>query len=70
MRFKRTIPHIGDTKVVRKFLWWPIRLTYRSPCREVVETRWLEWATIEYRFTSPTNDVYRWNAEWLPVRFL
>lgn len=65
MRYiRKNKPVLGDRKTVRKFLWLPVTIG--------LETRWLEYATMEmeYRyFHSPvleskaTVKVYWWKPE-------
>ncbi len=54
---------LGDTKIVRKFLWFPTRSL------DTNETRWLERATVEYKYTrlyyEGTTDKF-----WVPIRFI
>jgi|WetSurMetagenome_2_1015567.scaffolds.fasta_scaffold06573_4 hypothetical protein len=61
MRWKR--PKIGDIKVIRRFLFFPLKL--QSLKTQNVETRWLEWAMIEYRwevdYREPKQRPY-----WIP----
>lgn len=59
MRFKKTCPRHGDTKIVWKFLWLPMTLLDR----DVYETRWLERAAVEYVY----DERY---AQWRPMRFV
>lgn len=48
-------PVSGETKIVKKFLWLPLEIDF--------ETRWLEEATIKYRYCDIDQD-------WLPIEFL
>lgn len=48
----------GDKKIVKKFLLLPFTINY--------ETRWLETATIEYRYSEYMNGY----SAWTPIRFL
>jgi hypothetical protein len=41
MKWKRERPQVGDTKDVKRFLWFP--QCFSEECR------WLEFATIRYR---------------------
>ncbi len=56
MKFKlKPIPNKGDTRIIRKYAWLPIKID--------LEIRWLEWVSIEqiccyYRANSAKN--YSW----------
>ena len=54
----------GDLRTKRRFLWWPT--TIRG------ETRWWEWATIEYKwvydFFGRLSSVREW--AWEKIRFI
>lgn len=59
MRFyEKNKPKEGDTRIVEKFLWFPIWANK--------EWRWLESAKILYQYYSRgpgEDDFNRWNAE-------
>lgn len=55
MKFQHT--HVGDTKITKKFLWFPVRIDH--------ETRWLEYATIRWRYANLWTENF-----WEPVEFL
>lgn len=58
MRWKKRIrPVPGDRKFARKFLWFPVS--------RGGETRWLEFAYVEYWYRR--NDRYEW---WDIKRFI
>ena len=48
-------PTYGDIKIVKKFLFLPLTISF--------ETRWLEEVTIEYIFKP-------YSKTWCPLRFL
>jgi len=60
MRFVKKVHADGERKTVREFLWVPVRIG--------LETRWLERATIEYRYFRG-NDLFDYSA-WEPVKFI
>lgn len=47
-------PQIGDRKIVRKFLFWPI--TLEVGLTGMLETRWLERAVVVQRGESAAPD--------------
>lgn len=55
---------VGDTKTITKFLLIP--RTLKSSKSNHYETRWLEYATIEYVWTFVSDDGFYWEA----VRFV
>lgn len=55
MKFKFKIPKMGDTKIVRKFLFFPIFMHN--------EVRWLEYATVKYELQDGSKvGSISWNA--------
>lgn len=55
MRWKNRIyPKVGDIKIVRKFLWFPVSIDG--------ETRWLEYAYVAYRYRCYDNNCW-WGAD-------
>lgn len=61
MRFKKNIPIEGIRKTVTKFLWFPVAINFIDHW----DIRWLEKATIEYRYTRCWGDCW-----WIPYRFI
>ena len=59
MRFKHDTPTLWARKRTKKFLWLPLRLKY--------ETRWLEFAEIEYKAKTREDIDYFY---WEPVEFV
>ncbi len=60
MRHIKSIkPLHQERKIVRKFLWFPTTLQR--------ETRWLEYANVELKYSTDTN---RWNCGWCPDAFV
>ena len=57
MKFIEHIPKIGEKKTITKFLWFPVIINYIDH----YEIRWLEKATIEYKFQR---------LDWIPYRFI
>lgn len=51
-------PEDGDVKIKRKFLI--------IPCGFDNETRWLEWATVKYRYDKSSP----FSIGWYPIEFL
>ena len=67
MRRIKNVPVDGEEKYVTKFLWFPFTIIKHVPpsanySDRVSETRWLERATIVYRYTKIIEN-------WEPVRF-
>ena len=67
-----TQPQRGETKTKTRFLWRPLTLPVKSggvtrikDGEPLLETRWLEVATIEYRFDVTSSD-----RGWNPVCFV
>lgn len=64
MRWKT--PNVGDTKTIRKFLWFP--LTIHG------ETRWLEFASVAYTYTCEryldSDFVWKYYWLWTPANFV
>ena len=61
---KRKNPKEGDTKVVKKFLWFPVCVGR--------ECRWLETATVKYVYQGYVED-YLLGTEmllWDPIQFI
>ncbi len=60
MRFYKNVkrPCIGEHRVFRQFLWLPLTIAG--------ETRWLEFADVEYRYAC----LFRYGDIWVPVRFI
>ena len=57
-------PEKGDKKVVTKFLWFPVCINH--------DCRWLEKATIEYKFAGwdyGNYDCWEWEL-WIPKKFI
>lgn len=52
----------GETKLKRKFLWWPINIDG--------EIRWLETATIEYRVERDEDLFCNRYYYWKPYNFI
>ncbi len=52
MRLKLPVQH-GDTKIKRKFLWFPVCLRNEDG---VWSNRWLEYATIRYTYHIGYDD--------------
>lgn len=61
MKWQKPVVLNGDTKTVTKFLWWPLTLLHDGHW----VTRWLESATIEYRYKRGYDD-----DQWAPVTFV
>ncbi len=55
MRYIFKTPNHGDTKVKKKFLFFPVIIDE--------ELRWLETATIKYKFDFI-------NEKWYPIEFI
>jgi hypothetical protein len=48
-------PSVGDIRLVRRFLWWPMELFV--PSLDKMQVRWLEWAIIHQQYVAcPTYD--------------
>ena len=59
MRFNKDNPKDKEKKWVRKFLWLPLTIG--------LETRWLEYATIERTFYSYQRGKF---SQWHNTKFL
>ena len=55
-------PEVGETRIIKKFLWFP----EEAPCGERLDQRWLEIATIRQEYLG------RWGTEeiWKNVEFI
>lgn len=61
MKFKLAFHKIGDTKIVRKFLWFPVSIDH--------EIRWLEYATIIYKYSNKSHKVGMLD-DWVAMEFI
>lgn len=61
MKIKFIIPKIGDSKIVRKFLWFPVSID-----REI---RWLEYATVRYKYSNNSYKVGMLDS-WIAIEFI
>jgi hypothetical protein len=65
MRKKVINPKVGAERVVRRFLWWPLRLQD--------EWRWLEWAAIRQmykeRAVQRSATIYSYKWRWWDLEF-
>lgn len=61
MKLKKRKHIDGEKKIVTKFLWFPVIVDYIDH----YEIRWLEKATIEYRYEDSWGDCW-----WTPYRFI
>lgn len=59
MKWKKNNPEIGDTRIVKKFLWIPTSFI-ESSIGKAYECRWLEFALIEEKFIEDCDDSCRW----------
>ncbi len=65
MRWFEQANLIGDTKVEKNFLWFPLSIF--DLVTNTTETRWLESAIIEYRYKKWRPDS---SGSWVPIRFV
>ena len=58
----------GDTRVIKKFLFFPCTLERDD---ETCETRWLEYALIKQVYDLQQCDYYDcWSPVWINVKFV
>ena len=61
MKFQVNFSKIGDVKIAKKFLWFPVCIDH--------EIRWLETATIKYQYSSRSHKVGISDG-WVAVEFI
>jgi len=59
---RRKVPNDGDTRITKKFLWFPKTLEVKD--LGIRQRRWLEWAWVEQKYYTR----YLWEF-WYDNRF-
>ena len=66
-------PGDGDTRVIRRFLFFPLTLpvdqSLRDKTRKVYQRRWLEWALIRQTCRWP-HDADMFTVPWVTDRWV